>query len=69
MNIVGGYMDTRINGEDFAITPYLFSVIMNVEVIKVYGLGICWGFWCLHIGLGFGVPRGFPKFIIKKYFK
>ena len=69
MKIIGGYMDTRINGEDFAITPYLFSVIMKGEIIKVYGLGICWGHWCLHVGLGFGFPKGYPKFIIKKYSK
>jgi len=56
-------MDTRTNREDFAITPFIFGVWANATVIKVFGLGICWGWWSIYFGLGFNIPKKFPFFI------
>ena len=64
MRIVGGYQDTRLNKEDFAITPFLFLVWFSGTQIKVYGIGFCWGFYSVYLGLGFGIPRSIPNFII-----
>ncbi len=62
MKIISGYQDTRTNKEDFAITPYLFGVWLNGERIKVYGIGVCWGFYSLFIGIGFNIPKEYPTF-------
>ncbi len=62
MRILFGTMDTRSNNEDFALTPYLFSVIVKREVIKIYGIGICWGYFSFYMALGFNVPDGYPTF-------
>jgi hypothetical protein len=65
-NIVSGFQDTRTNNEDFAITPYLFSVHVN-KSLKIFGIGFCWGFYAIYIGIGFNVPNGQTGFkIIKK---
>jgi len=64
MNIVGGYQNTKNNNEDFAITPYLFSVYVNLR-IKIFGIGICWGFYSVYIGIGFNIPKGYPLFTKK----
>jgi len=66
MRIIGGYQDTRLNKEDFAITPYLFGVYVNGSIIKVFGLGLCWGFYSAYLGLGFNIPKETPSFIIIK---
>lgn len=55
-------MDTRINGEDLALTPYLFFVGFSGTVIKVYGIGLCWGYFAFSINIGFGVPKQYPTF-------
>jgi hypothetical protein len=49
--IIGGYQNTRTNKEDFALTPYLFSVWVTGEIIKVRGVGICWGHHSVYLGL------------------
>lgn len=59
---IGGFQDTRTNGEDFAITPYLFGVWVQEEIIKVYGMGLCWGFYSIYIGIGFNIPKGYGGF-------
>lgn len=61
---VGGFQDTRNNGEDFALTPYLFGVWINGEIIKVSGLGICWGYYSVYLGLGWNIPKNYPNFIM-----
>ena len=61
--IVGGYQDTRDNGEDFALTPFLFSVVSRKSFFKIYGIGICWGWWCIHVGLMFRAPKELRSFI------
>ena len=61
MRIIGGYENTFANGEDFALTPYLFLVIS--KKVNVYGLGICWGHYAIFIGLGINVPMYIPSFI------
>lgn len=66
--IISGAQDTRLNGEDFAITPYIFSVFLNGKVIKLYGVGICWGYYAIYLGIGFNIPDNYPRFksFIKK---
>jgi hypothetical protein len=59
--IIGGYQNTKLNKEDFAITPYLFLVCATLEIVSVYGIGLCWGH---YIGFGFGIPKGYPKFTV-----
>lgn len=67
MRIISGFEDTRANNEDFAITPFLFGVWVTREIIKVYGLGICWGFYSFFIGIALNIPKQFPSFqIIRK---
>lgn len=67
MNIIGGYQDTRTNQEDFALTPFLFGVLIVSDLIKVYGIGVCWGWHSIYIGVGFGIPKDCPKFqVVKK---
>jgi hypothetical protein len=62
MKIIGGFQDTRLNNEDFAITPFLFGVWTVLEIISVYGIGICWGYYSAYIGFGFGIPKNYPTF-------
>ena len=59
---IGGFQDTRTNNEDFALTPYLFSVWVTGEIIKVCGIGICWGHYSVYLGLGWNVPENYPSF-------
>ncbi len=59
---IGGFQDTRTNKEDFAITPYLFGVWVTGEIIKVRGLGICWGYYSVYLGLGWNIPKNYPTF-------
>lgn len=61
MRVIGGYQNTKTNNEDFAITPYLFGVYCKGK-IKVYGIGLCWGFHSIYIGLGFNIPKGYEGF-------
>ena len=61
MRILGGFQDTRTNKEDFAITPCLFGIWITGG-IRVYGLGICWGFFAVYLGIGFGIPKSYPSF-------
>lgn len=60
--IIGGYQNTKLNKEDFAITPYLFGVWTTLEIVSVYGIGLCWGHHSAYIGFGFGIPKGYPTF-------
>lgn len=64
MKIIGGYQDTRTNGEDFALTPYLFLVIAKFYFVQVYGIGLCWGFWSIYLGIGFNIPKEYSGFRI-----
>lgn len=63
MKIIGGFQDTRSNAEDFALTSYLFLVVNKGVAIKVYGLGLCWGYYAAFLGFGINLPKGFPAFI------
>lgn len=64
LRLIGGFQDTRTNKEDFALTPYLFGVWLNGEIIKVYGIGVCWGYYSVYLGLGWNIPKGYPSFKI-----
>lgn len=61
MRILSGFLDTRGNKEDFALTPYLLLVLVN-NSFKIYGIGICWGYYSFYVGIGFNVPKHFPTF-------
>lgn len=50
-HFIGGFQDTRTNKEDFALTPYLFGVWATGKIIKVRGIGICWGYYSIYLGL------------------
>ena len=72
MRIIGGYQDTRDNKEDFALTPFLFSVYKakNKNLFSVYGIGFCWGWTAMFIGIAFKLPKHIPSFLnISKYEK
>jgi len=62
MRIIGGYQNTKLNKEDFALTPYLFTVYVKGKIIQIYGLGICWGFYSVYIGIAFNLPKKYPSF-------
>lgn len=63
IRIIGGYQDTRLNKEDIALTPYLFGVYVNGEILKVRGIGLCWLYYSVYIGIGLNIPKGVPGFI------
>lgn len=65
MRIIGGYQDTRNNNEDLAITPYLLGVLYWGD-IKVIGVGLCWIYSSVYIGIGLNVPKNYPTFKILK---
>lgn len=62
MKIVGGFQNTKLNNEDFALTPYLFGVLFTGKVIGVIGIGMAWGFWAVYVGIARGLPRWYPGF-------
>ena len=62
IRMIGGFQDTRSNGEDIALTPYLFGVKAKAESIKVTGLGLCWIYFSIYIGVGINVPSNYPSF-------
>jgi len=63
MKIVYGYQNTKENGEDIALTPYIFGVFVNGKVLRVYGLGLCFIHWSFYIALGFGVPKNWKQLL------
>ena len=60
IRIIGGYQNTRINDECFAITPFLFLVEYFGRKIKIIGIGICWGYYAFFIALSFGISKKYP---------
>lgn len=52
-------MDTRTNKEDFALTPYIF-LVKYIGEFKIFGFGLCWGWWSISIQIGFNVPSEVP---------
>ena len=65
VNFLSGYQNTKKNGEDFALTPYLFLVNGQNYESKCLGIGICWGYYGFFIAFATNIPKGFPFF--KKY--
>lgn len=65
--ITSGWQNTKDNGEDFAITPYVFSVIpANPNKYKTYGFGLCWGRLAIFIAYSFNIKGlGFFKWVGK----
>lgn len=66
MKLIGGFQNTKLNNEDFAITPFLFGVFVKGKIISIYGIGICWGYYAVYVGFGFGIPKSYPNFKISK---
>lgn len=62
MRLLSGYQNTKKNKEDFALTPYLCLIAVNGKVIKVYGIGVCWGYHSFYVGIGFGIPKNYKSF-------
>jgi len=60
ISLIGGCMDTRKNKEDFAITPYLSGIWVNGG--KILGIGLTWGWWSIHIGIAFNLPKEIKRF-------
>ena len=65
LTLVGVYLDTRINEEDFAITPYLSVFYAKNKGVLVTGLGLTWGWWALGLGIGNNLPKGIKRFRTK----
>lgn len=63
LKIMYGVQNTKNNGENFALTPYLFLIIAKGKMIQVYGLGIRWGYYSIDIGVG--KPKSLLSRIIK----
>jgi len=62
IRLISGYMNTRLNNEDFALSPYIFIVYHKGGKLKVFGIGLCWGFHSIHISLGVNLPKEYPTF-------
>lgn len=62
MRIVSGIDKPYTNGEDLTITPFLFLVYVNNPIIKIYGIDFQWLNFAIYVGIGFGVPKGYPYF-------
>jgi len=62
MKFISGYQNTKTNKEDLALTPYFFLVWLNGKKIKVYGLGLCWFYHSVYVGIGFNIPKEYPYF-------
>lgn len=60
--ILFGYMNTYYNGEDFAITPYLYGWMPDTSEVKIIGLGLCWGYYSVTVAICNNTPEGFPTF-------
>ena len=68
VRLMGGFLDTRTQQEDFALTPYIGLVYVNIpKSVKVIGISFTWGYYCVHLSLGFNIPKEYPLFrVIKK---
>jgi hypothetical protein len=60
IRLIGGFQDTRTNKEDFALSPYLFGVWVTGKIVKIRGIGICWGYYSVYLALGFNIPKDYP---------
>jgi hypothetical protein len=65
MRLIRGLQDTRTNGEDFALTPYLGLVKAVKRPMRLYGLSLTWGYYTIYLGLGFSLPKSYPNVFIK----
>jgi len=64
--ILFGYMDTRTNNEDLALTPYVALVWNKGKICQVYGLSFTWFYHSIYIALGINLPKGYPHIKIFK---
>ena len=64
IRLLGGYQNTRLNSEDFAITPYLFAVNTKEEKTRIIGLGLCWFYSAVFISIIINPPINWSKSFI-----
>jgi hypothetical protein len=64
--ILIGFMDTRSNEEDLALTPYIGLVYSKGRICQVYGLSFTWFYYSLYIALAINLPKKYPNFKIFK---
>jgi hypothetical protein len=60
--LVTGHMDTRSDGEDFALTPYLSSVNAKYNKGIIKGVALTWGYKSIFLALGINIPKNYPTF-------
>jgi hypothetical protein len=58
LELIGGkWKGGKVFGFVFATDPTDL-----LEIVSVYGIGLCWGYHSAYIGFGFGIPKGYPTF-------
>ena len=62
MGIITGFYSCKKENQDFALTPFLSRILATNKSKKIYGLGFCWGWYCVYIALAFGIPKNYPLF-------
>lgn len=60
--LVTGHMDTRSDGEDFAITPYFSLVSAKHGKGTIKGVALTWRYKSTFIALGINIPNNYPTF-------
>lgn len=64
--IIAGFQNSNRDGEDFALTPFLHTIYVNRENIKIYGVALCWGWYSVYVALGINLPKECPTFMMLK---
>jgi hypothetical protein len=57
--------DIRMNNEDLVLTPFIGFVRAHVGHARVYGLSLTWGYYSIHIALGWRLPKNYPNVFFK----
>lgn len=69
MKVFIALQDTRLNGEDLALTPFLFLVNSKGQKFKLIGLGLCWFHYAFAISFLFNSNNHLPFINFRKYTK
>ena len=54
------YQNTKVNKEDFLLTPALFGVYSNEKPCFAIGIGIIWGWWSFGVCVA-SIPSKYKK--------
>jgi hypothetical protein len=60
MRIIFGYLGSKANNEDFAITPCI--ILVKPKDYNIYGLGLCWGYASVFFAVGKNINQKIPMF-------